>query len=620
MEYENSNKEEIKKDKKEKSNKIKNFKIMKNSSKNYLLNLISYLINNRNNFEEKLKPTDIEILLDFDSITSTFSQLKYKTKINYGSFNPKRDLIKNIKIYKSFPVEIESEDEYYENNFGNVIVDIFPKITKYITIDLSQFPFCSYENDKTIYDIKEEIKNKCEIKENEYILCIYIKDPFKAEEDFQIIENIVEMDTFEQYFKSTFVIIETENEQILKKIFSNEKIKKYFEKKEKNKFKIIFNFLSNYKDEEKNQNTLINIFQIKDKQFIDMRKGTDEWKKMNYFFILDHKKSVVKIKSTSSLYKIITLLLMRFNQNKKDGEKLTYFEKKEKTRKERLISAKELIHFISNFSKLKLDYLFEIGFKISLGLIPNEEFTDIHLSKVNQIIFEGKFFTKEYEYLKKITDLIKLPICKFKLEEMKTIDVDIDFTDMKCKKCKIEINEKDFMYYCHICKIKYCCKCVQAQLKNNRGRKRYIDEKHHLLFFKTRDKNNLLALEKSKMGKNLFTQYNDDKLTYWGSTTCNGCRNHLGENVERYVCLSCRRGIYMRGGYIDFCSNCIRRMCEDKKEMAELESKSDQVIENWSSNKFLKGYKFKVEHKHEKHIYMMMPYQIRTDENEYLFF
>ena len=170
MEYENSNKEEIKKDKKEKSNKIKNFKIMKNSSKNYLLNLISYLINNRNNFEEKLKPTDIEILLDFDSITSTFSQLKYKTKINYGSFNPKRDLIKNIKIYKSFPVEIESEDEYYENNFGNVIVDIFPKITKYITIDLSQFPFCSYENDKTIYDIKEEIKNKCEIKENEYIL------------------------------------------------------------------------------------------------------------------------------------------------------------------------------------------------------------------------------------------------------------------------------------------------------------------------------------------------------------------------------------------------------------------------------------------------------------------
>jgi hypothetical protein len=30
MEYENSNKEEIKKDKKEKSQKIKNFKIMKN--------------------------------------------------------------------------------------------------------------------------------------------------------------------------------------------------------------------------------------------------------------------------------------------------------------------------------------------------------------------------------------------------------------------------------------------------------------------------------------------------------------------------------------------------------------------------------------------------------------
>ena len=153
---EDENKEEIKTKIEDDSNKKKKYKIMKNNSKNYLLNLISYLINNKNNFEEKLKPNDIEILLEFDSNTSTFHQIKYKTKINYGSFLPKRDIIKNIKLYKSFPVQIESEDEYYENNFDNVIVDMFPNIKKNLIIDLSEFPFCSYENEKINHDIKPE--------------------------------------------------------------------------------------------------------------------------------------------------------------------------------------------------------------------------------------------------------------------------------------------------------------------------------------------------------------------------------------------------------------------------------------------------------------------------------
>ena len=73
---EDENKEEIKTKIEDDSNKKKKYKIMKNSSKNYLLNLISYLINNKNNFEEKLKPNDIEILLEFDSNTSTFHQIK----------------------------------------------------------------------------------------------------------------------------------------------------------------------------------------------------------------------------------------------------------------------------------------------------------------------------------------------------------------------------------------------------------------------------------------------------------------------------------------------------------------------------------------------------------------
>ena len=619
---EDENKEEIKTKTEDESNKKKKYKLMKNSSKNYLLNLISYLINNKNNFEEKLKPSDIEILLEYDSNTSTIHQIKYKTKINYGSFLPKRDIIKNIKLYKSFPVQIESEDEYYENNFDNVIVDIFPSIKKNLIIDLTEFPFCSYENQNINYDIKAEIKNKIECKINEYILCVYIPDIYRIDDDtFSIIENTIALEFFEKYFKSTFVIIQIENEQSFKKLFLNEKIKKYLEPNEKKKFKILFNLLSNYKDEEKNQNTLINIFQQKFKNNY-LIFNADESKKLNYFFILDHNKKVVKIKTVFSMYKIITFLLMRFNQNKTNEENLTYFDKKEKNRKERLNSAEALVNYILNFPKLKLDYLFDIIFKVSLTLIPNDELTDVHLTKVNYITFDGKFLTKDYKYLKQLTDAIKLPNCAFPLSEMPTIDVEIDFNDMKCHKCKNVIKEEEYIYYCYICKIKYCWKCVQDQLKNNTGKKKYIDEKHNLLFFKTRDKNKLLGLEKSKLGKNLFSQYNDDKLIPWDTTTCNGCSRNLGyKNIERYVCLGCRRGIHLRGGYIDFCSQCIETMCKNKKEMVVLQAKSDQVIENWSGNKFLKGFKFKVEHKHEEHIYLMMPYQVRSNsDNQYLFF
>ena len=109
----------------------------------------------------------------------------------------------------------------------------------------------------------------------------------------------------------------------------------------------------------------------------------DESKRLNYFFILDHNKKVVKIKSVFSMYKIITLLLMRFSQNKKSEETLTYFDKKEKNRKERLNSAEALVNYILNFSKLKLDYLFDIIFRVSLTLIPNDELSEIYLNQLN---------------------------------------------------------------------------------------------------------------------------------------------------------------------------------------------------------------------------------------------
>ena len=612
-------KEKIEK-KVEKRPQQKIYKIMKNKSKNYLLNVISFLIYNKNNFEEKLKPSDFDIILEMDSNNSTYKKIKYKTNLKNASFNPKRDLNKNIKLYNSMPCEIEMKDEYYKVDLDNINVDIFPKIRKGINLDISQFPLCSYENKKINYDIKDEIKKNLNCEENEYILCIYICDLTKSIDDaFQMIESVFEIDMFEQYFKSTFIIFQATDENNLNKFYNNETINKYLNQKDKKKMMILFNLLSNYGVNEANKDNLINILNQKDRRY-SLLLQNEEWEKLSYFFILDNNKKIVKIKKFTSIFKNMGSLLLKLKQSKKTGDNTPYFKKKEKAHEEKLKQAEELIQFISNIPKMDLNYIFDIVFKISLVLNPNDELTDLRIKKINRIDIEAEFFTKEYKYLNQLCDSLKLSNCKFELTELKTIDVDIDFTNMECGKCKNVIPENAYLYYCFICKIKYCWDCVQDKLKNNKGKAKYIDEKHHLIFFKTRDKEQFLNLEESKLGHNHFAEFDENKLTRWDSTRCNGCGSSVGREMERYVCLHCRKGKKMRGGFIDYCSECIDEMCKDKVKMREKEKKSDEVVSHWN-NSFFEGLNFKVEHKHEEHIYLMMPYQISTSvENEYYFF
>ena len=604
--------------------KLQKYKIISNKFKNYLLNSVSYLINNKNVFEEKLKPSDFSITLETDSDKSTYNQFYFKTKFKYSSFNPKRDSIKNIKLFKSFPVEIEIQDEYYNRDYGNIIVNLTPKLTKRNQVDLSEFPLCSYENNAVNYNIKNDLKNILTCKDKEFILCIYLSNLNKLDKDdlpeaFKLIETVNETEKFNQYFNLIVIIIQVNNNKDINGIVNNEKIKKYFNN-DKNKFIFLFDVLTNYEPNDKNKDNVINILGEKVQFYDDSKISLEKFFEINYFFILDNNKRIIKINQLKKIGELITFITLELEKYKNCGDNLSFFEKKEKKRKEGLNDMIKLITFITNIKKLNLNYIFDLRFKFSLKLIPNDELTEINLYKINQLFLEGEFFTKDYKYLKQICESIKFQRFKYKLEELATIDVDIDFSNMECGKCKKVIKEQEYLYYCYICKIKYCYDCVQNQLKNNKGKARYIDEKHNLLFFKTRDKNQFLNLEEIKLGKNRFVDVNENDLVSWNSTTCNGCMSTLKSDDQRYVCLLCRKGRQLRGGYVDYCSRCIKLMCENENEKKNREGKADEIIDGWS-NYFLEGgFKFKVEHKHDKHIYLMMPYQLRTSEREYYFF
>ena len=602
--------------------KKQNYKIIRNKTKANLLNMISFLIYNKNNFEEKLKPSDLDITLETSSSISTYKEMKYKMKLNYASFNPKRDLIKNIKLYKSFPAELEMKDEYYNTDFENIMVDIYPKMRKGIKLDLSEFPLYSYENKILNKDIKNEIKNSLDCKENQFILCVYLQDFDNSDSDIiQMIENVIETDMYDQYFKSTLIIIQVQEELQIQKIASMEILQKYLEKNDnlnnnKKKLKFVFNSLSNYKSSEKNDENFINIFQEKGTIFSYFERNNEK----NYFFILDNSKTIIKLKPLKEIGKILTFLLLKFKKYKNNGENISIYKEKENEKEEKIKEAKKLIHFICYIKKLDLNYIFDLRFKIFLTLNVNDELNQIKLKNINKLFIDGTFFTKEYNYLKQICEFIKSPKLEYNLTELQTIDVEIDFTNMECEKCKKKISEQEYLYYCYICKLKYCYDCVQNQLKNNEGKKKYIDQKHNLIFFKTRDKNQFLNLEISKLGKNRFAETSEDNLGDWNSTTCNGCRGSLRRGQERYVCIHCRKGRRLRGGFVDYCSDCIKKMCKNKSDMVNLQEKANEVLDNWE-NDFMEGFIFKVEHNHENHIYLMMPFSIRHGEDrDYYFF
>ena len=596
-------------EKKENNEQIKIRILGKKSTENNLFNIVSFLLNNnKNNFEEKLKAKDLELNIVTSSRISEIDKLNYKIDISYSSFNPKRDTINNIEKYKDFPNTIEIKDEYYKikNAFEKVSIDLIPSMNKNMILDLSLFPFCYYNTDK-----KEIEPYSIKLIKNKFTLILYISH--FNEENINEIKRITEglnfIDKIYDYFENIYFIFEANSKEQIKK---NESLIKIINNNnntdDKQRIKYIFNILSLY-DSKNKSNRIINIF--KSNKF-----GQE------YFFILDQNNKIISIKKNFSnvIKKISNFALKIKNSLDKQNTNLNDIFKEKEIKKEKSNnSIREIINF---FSKIKnLDYLFDLQFELSFSAYLNDDCSNIYIKKVNSIFLEGEFRTKEYLYLKNLLESIKLskPNNSYSLKEIETLDIDIDFTDMKCKNCSKIIPEDKHLYYCYFCKTKYCYECIHEQLKK-KGKEKYIDKKHNLIFFKTRNKKQFTCLDKKKLGNNIFAKStNDNQFDNRHSAICNGCRDRF-DNMARYVCIHCRPGLYLSGGYIDYCQKCIEKMCTNENEKENLERNSDEEICSTSSN-FIKGHTIDTNHKHDEHIYLLLPLQFNdTDEHKYNYY
>ena len=559
----------------------------KKSEENFLFNLISCLINNNLQF---IKSTDFELEFITNSDISSTNGLVYNLTLKNISFNKEQDSYYNL-IKKKDDTLMELKDEYYEqkNFFRKLNIELVPSFNKNIYLNLSSFPLYYYDNEKKAIK-KFYLSSKKECKK--LILCIYLSK--LNENNLNVIKDLNKIDNIFDYFKDIYLILEVNTKEQIIEIIKNNKINNLGN----DGIKCIFNLLNSIDD---NNKPIYNIFKEQNKFYPE------------YYFILDQNNKIIKIKQ--NLENLVAKINgFKFNLEKLKKENKNYIDelliKRENKKKENYKLYKELIIFILNLKNF--NYLFGFDFNISFNASINEECSDIFLKEINKIYLDATLRSNDLKYLNNLLTLIKSKNknknIEFYFEELETFNIDIDFTNMKCFKCLKLIPEDKHLYYCYICKIKYCYECVNEQLKKT-GKEKYIDQKHNLLFFKTRNKKDFICLDKKRFGKNRFTESSgNNDLSNSHSAICNGCRNGF-PNMARYVCMHCRPGIYLRSGYIDYCQSCIEKMCSDNKKKRELEQKANEEI--FGPNNFTRNFIFLNRHLHDQHIYLLLPMQYK---------
>ena len=120
-----------------------------------------------------------------------------------------------------------------------------------------------------------------------------------------------------------------------------------------------------------------------------------------------------------------------------------------------------------------------------------------------------------------------------------------------CNNCNLDLKEYSPQYYCYFCDIYFCPKCGDKIDISKNGSHSLIHP-HNMIWIDVKTRTGMLNIEKYKMGSNKIF---DDNLKNF-QANCDGCGGKMGNS--RWVCLSCRPGQYLGGGYIDLCENCMK--------------------------------------------------------------
>ena len=547
----------------------------------YILHFIKYEEN-----AKIIKPKNIKIDVYSTSTKSLINKIYYSMTIKNNNYNPKFDIRKNIHIYEkmsSFICQLKDEcNNKISDNEILIRVDMLPFVQNKMLIDFNFFNFFYY-NGKIFHKFVINPNNDDVFTDNKRKLFIYFYGIDNKNEAFNLkndLDKIINIKNIWKILSYIYIIIPVINKN--QAIEMHNKLPDFLKNKKDDNFKVSVIYLTDDFNDGNAINIFYNFYKIKNR---------------NYFFILNNN-VVFKLNDYSKMIKELNKYIELMNAKNDPVQSLENLKNLKKMNQFKLFIF--LTNFINDLSNIK--YIFDFNYNMNFSIKINENNFSFKLDKIEKIEVGGSLRTEDYNKFKKFFDNINDEDFIFKLKEIKTINIDIDFSkEIKCKVCKELIPEGKESYYCYICKDYYCYKCVKSNFDSKIGKEKFIDQKHNLLFFKTRNKKDFLNIDQDKLGKNSFTKINTFKYNH--SASCDGCGSSFNDN-QRFICITCNPGLYLPGGYHDYCNNCIEHMIEND-DFGKKIQKDIKLLKN-SSSPFLYNHTLQQRHNHDNHIYLMV--------------
>lgn len=568
-------------------------KIINKKTKNLIANYLMTVINNKNEINRNIKPEDLNIVLS--SGNGSKKRIFYKLSIVNPLFDPNTYSKGNLDKFQELKNLIEPLDEEGINpkkDFEEINFDFVPKLEKGLKFNLSSFDFQKFKEREEIESFDKNFFNEPNDKS---LFCIYTSKLNGQSHKFKKLIEFCDTlcnnkNEFLKTFRKVLIIFEVKSKDVIEEEYLNNipYELRYISEEEDGYEHIQMLFL--IKGE--NENNANDIF-------------SDNNFSKTFYFILDPENYITEIKNFYSPKRVVEELISK-KRNKADdnGNENIYNQKVD--------AFFEFYTFLKNLKDLKYYFYINYYFDLILQYQENEDGPKLMIKDFILSRFSGEVRSKEYEKLQRILSIFT-PDYK-ELTKLETVDIDVDFSDMTCVKCSKTIKDDEELFYCYICKEKYCYNCVKSNYHSSTGKDKFIDPKHNLIFFKTRDKKNFLEIDKYKLGRNTFAEANEEDLGRFKSVQCDGCALQFATS-PRYICLSCNPGLRKNEGFNDYCQNCIEHMMKDDEAGRNLQRSRSNVYN--TSISLLKDEKYYLSHSHKDHIYIMIALANNNEDNPY---
>lgn len=230
----------------------------------------------------------------------------------------------------------------------------------------------------------------------------------------------------------------------------------------------------------------------------------------------------------------------------------------------------------------------------------------------NRTIEENVYFLKEFYKLKKrLSKLRYVFSMEFSYKVLFSLSKDLsEFIPNNIYRCKINAKLENEEYnILNEIKNKFPSFNINNEFEDTfkketeNLREKYIHKTHNLLYITTTDQQYLTNLTKEHIGKNKIAEDDDDSLTMEHSCSCNGCSGTT-KNNPRYLCVSCRPGSRLSGGFCDYCYDCIQHMRNNDEIGQKIQEKI--VLEKDNDNDISNYEMIEHKHTHRQHIYLML--------------